>query len=181
MSLHVRRSTLRLPDYDYRQAGYYFVTICSDQRRMIFGDVIHGEMRESLLGRAAREAWLELPSRFPGVSLVEDGHVVMPNHVHGVLALDGQTQRPLGRIVGAFKTATTQRARAIQPGLVVWQSDYYEHVIRTEAGLRRVCEYIRLNPEMWSLDQHNPRRDYRAGPDPIETLTSDWGRCRIQR
>jgi REP element-mobilizing transposase RayT len=79
---HHRRS-IRLKGYDYSQAGGYFVTICTEDRECLFGEIIDGEMNLSDLGRLIEQCWRDLPQRFPWVSI--DEFVVMPNHVHGVI------------------------------------------------------------------------------------------------
>ena len=76
---HHRRS-IRLKGYDYAQAGAYFVTICAHQRQLFFENpaILH----------AAQECWLAIPDHVPGVEL--DEWVVMPNHTHGIIVLDGR-------------------------------------------------------------------------------------------
>jgi len=81
---HHRRS-LRLPGYDYSRAGAYFVTICTQARLCLFGDVVDAEMRLNAAGRMVDRQWRDLPHRFPFVEL--DEYVVMPNHLHGITPL----------------------------------------------------------------------------------------------
>jgi putative transposase len=75
---HHRRS-IRLPGYDYRQAGVYFVTICTHQKELLFEDPI--------LRRVAETLWQRIPRHFPHVQL--DTWVVMPNHIHGIIIITG--------------------------------------------------------------------------------------------
>lgn len=82
--IHHRRS-LRLADYDYRDAGAYFVTICAYQRACLFGEVADGTMRLNDAGRMVQELWESLPSMFP--SMRTEHHVVMPNHFHGIISI----------------------------------------------------------------------------------------------
>ena len=82
--IHHRRS-IRLRGYDYSQAGAYFVTVCVQGHRCLFGDVVNGEMRLNDAGRMAQTVWERLPDRFPSVEL--DTFVVMPNHIHGIILL----------------------------------------------------------------------------------------------
>lgn len=81
---HQRRS-LRLPGYDYAQAGAYFVTICTQQRICLFGKIVDGEMQLNEAGKMIHAVWHQLPTRFN--TLVLDEFVVMPNHIHGILVL----------------------------------------------------------------------------------------------
>jgi hypothetical protein len=81
---HHRRS-IRLKEYDYTQAGAYFVTVCTQGQACLFGEVVDGEMRVNYAGRMVIAEWEMLPKRFPNVVL--DAFVVMPNHVHGILVI----------------------------------------------------------------------------------------------
>jgi putative transposase len=88
---HHRRS-IRLRGYDYSQAGAYFLTICTQDRACLFGDVMDGEMQLNDAGKMIHAEWDALAQRFPNVAL--DAFVVMPNHVHGVIILVGAGTRP---------------------------------------------------------------------------------------
>jgi putative transposase len=81
-SRHHRRS-IRLPGYDYRSAGAYFVTICTHQRDLLFEDPV--------LRRVAETLWQRIPRHFPHVQL--DAWVVMPNHLHGIIVISGDARR----------------------------------------------------------------------------------------
>src|SRR5262249_21744116 len=139
-----RRSSNRLPAYNYRSSGAYFITICTENRQRVLEiPIIHA---------ALLEKWLQLPQRFPGVRL--DENVIMPDHVHGILWLDGTMRNAptLGRVVSAFKSLVTitwrqyHRESNILCLNHLWQRDYYEHVIRTEEDLELTREYILNNP-----------------------------------
>ncbi len=83
---HHRRS-IRLRGYDYTQAGAYFVTIVTQEREPLFGNVADGEMVLSAYGRVAATMWQRIPRHFPHVEL--DEWVVMPNHIHGIIVITG--------------------------------------------------------------------------------------------
>jgi REP element-mobilizing transposase RayT len=83
-NLHHRRS-IRLKGYDYSQAGLYFVTICCQDRACLFGNVVDEKMILNGAGKITDECWMEIPKHFPNAVLHE--HVVMPNHVHGIIEL----------------------------------------------------------------------------------------------
>ena len=85
------RNTYRIPSarllgWDYRNAGAYFITICTHNREHFFGECTHGKMKLSTPGMIAQGCWYQIPFLNPHVSL--GAFVVMPNHVHGVLILD---------------------------------------------------------------------------------------------
>jgi len=82
MPLHHRRS-IRLKGYDYSQAGAYFVTIVTQGRAPLLGEVVGGVARLSPAGEMVAKWWDELENKFPGVEL--GAFVVMPNHIHGII------------------------------------------------------------------------------------------------
>ena len=86
---HHRRS-IRLKGYDYTAPGAYFVTICTQDHVLMFGQVVEDEMRLNPYGRVVDTYWSRIPRHFPHVTL--DAWVVMPNHVHGIIVItDGPT------------------------------------------------------------------------------------------
>ena len=87
---HLRRS-IRLRGYDYALAGAYFVSIVTQHRACLFGEVVEGTMRSNDAGQMVRAVWDELPIFYPGVNI--DGIVVMPNHIHGIIILVGAAPR----------------------------------------------------------------------------------------
>ena len=125
-------------------------------------------IRLSLAGEVAEEQWLWLQTHFPRVEL--DAWEIIPNHIHGILLLSdvshlGFRQKPLGQLIGAFKTTSAKRVNQIRgtPGWPVWQRDYFDHVIRGSHSLERIRRYIGLNPSRWVDDKHNPNRYRRTG------------------
>lgn len=91
-AIHHRRS-IRLQGYDYTQAGAYFVTICTQGREYLFGEIADGQMRLNEAGRMLWNIWHEMPQCYTGLQI--DGFVVMPNHLHGIVILAGQTRVPI--------------------------------------------------------------------------------------
>jgi REP element-mobilizing transposase RayT len=80
------RVSIRLRNWDYASNAWYFVTICTRDRQLFFGDIVSETMQLSAIGETAQQFWLDLPDHFSYVSL--DAHVVMPNHLHGILGID---------------------------------------------------------------------------------------------
>ncbi|MEK7841371.1 MAG: transposase, partial [Deltaproteobacteria bacterium] len=66
--LHHRRS-IRLKDYDYSQAGAYFVTICTHDKACLFGDIVCGEMQLNTYGQVAQNEWIKTTDIRPNVKL----------------------------------------------------------------------------------------------------------------
>ena len=141
---YTRRNSNRLPSYNYRSSGAYFVTICTENRQSVLEiPIIHA---------ALLDKWQQLPQRFPGVCL--DENVIMPDHMHGILWLDGGIKNvpSLGRVIGTFKSLVTVAWRQYHREVDIpclnhlWQRDYYEHVLRNEEDLKLTREYIVNNP-----------------------------------
>jgi putative transposase len=79
------RKSIRLKGYDYSQSGLYFLTICLQDRRCLFGKIVDGKMNLNDAGKISDECWLGIPRHFPNAVLHE--HIIMPNHVHGIIEL----------------------------------------------------------------------------------------------
>src|SRR5512147_1358322 len=82
---HHRRS-IRLKRYDYSQAGAYFVTICTQNRECLFGEIVRGEMCLNDAGMMMVRWWDELSNKFP--TFDPDAFVVMPNHIHCIVVIN---------------------------------------------------------------------------------------------
>ena len=170
----LRRRSIRLQGYDYTQSGAYFVTIVVQDRLCLFGSVVDQEMRKNEVGKMVRRVWERLPDRFPCIQL--DASVVMPNHIHGIMVIDQPVGAPnparattrvaptLGAVVGAYKSLTTRAyIEGVSAGVWppfrkrLWQRNYYEHVVRNDASLGELRQYILDNPARWAFDRENPR------------------------
>ena len=145
----------RLKHYDYSRNGYYFVTICTQNRMWDFGGIKNGEMVLNDNGVIVRKRWKWLAKQYQYVGL--DEFVVMPNHLHGIVIIDGcnnnvgtgrdlslrETKiKSLSELVGAFKTTSSKIIRL--NGLVdfCWQRSFYDHIIRNDKSLCRIKRYI---------------------------------------
>ena len=170
---HHRRS-IRLKGYDYSQSGWYFATICTQKREMLFGDVIDGKMILNDAGQVADKYWREIPEHYPNTNL--DEYVIMPNHIHGIIVIDNtqnvgaknisplrsQFRSPsqtIGSIIRSFEIAVTKWFRKNTKIYMVWQRNYYEHIIRNENELNRIRKYIIENPLKWQDDKYFQKQE----------------------
>jgi len=176
--IHNRRS-IRLKDYDYSQAGAYFVTICTKDKECLFGNIIEGKMQCNNYAERAVEYWQTIPRHFSDTGI--DEFVFMPNHMHGIIFIyqndcrgevsspiptkistikGGETpplQKPTsGQIVAYFKYLSTKSINIIRntPSVPLWQRNYYEHIMRDEPELNKIREYISNNPLNWKHDEN---------------------------
>ena len=122
----------------------------------------------SRAGQIAQERWLTLPDHHPYITL--DTFVIMPNHMHGIVVIVGTGPAlavapsantdnagvvpTLGTVIGSYKSGVTRRIREDyqEAELHVWQRSYHDHIIRNEADLNRIREYVLYNPERWQDD-----------------------------
>jgi putative transposase len=153
------RKINRLKGFNYSKAGYYFVTVCVKDRICCFGEIINGEMVVNKHGQTAKKFWEKISEHYKNSKL--DEFMVMPNHIHGIIILVGaDTIRPyagLSKIIGYFKQKVSKIIRQNGLGKFSWQKSFYDHVIRDDADLNRIREYIRNNPKQWELDEENPK------------------------
>ena len=181
--IHHRRS-IRLKGYDYTQPGAYFVTICTYHRDQIFGEVINGEMKLSVLGEIVYQEWFRSAEIRKEIQIFEDEMAVMPNHVHGInwivesVGADGvrptkqdarraslrRAPRSLGSFIAGFKASVTSRAGRELHMTGIWQRNYYEHIIRNDHELNNIRWYIVNNPLNWQLDRDNAQNIRKLSP-----------------
>src|SRR5690349_13934718 len=104
-------------------------------------------------GKIVNASWQGLSRIYPHVEI--DCFVVMPNHTHAIIAIkERHPKYGLPQIVRAFKTYTSSqinKQRGTQ-GLAVWQRSYHDHIIRNEAALNKIREYVHYNPARWQAD-----------------------------
>ena len=178
-----RIHSIRLPGWDYRSPGGYFVTICTKNRECWFGKIHDGEMILSDMGKIADQYWQEIPDHFKNVQT--DEFVIMPNHTHGILFLMefDQTHNcrdvacnvstivaspssrmsqmspksgSLSTIIRSYKSAVKRWAGQNNHPEFAWQSRFYDRVIRNNLELQHIREYIWHNQLKWDLDSNHP-------------------------
>ena len=180
-----RVESARRVGWDYSRAGEYFITICTKNKEMFFGDVVgegeEAEMRLSEIGKIAKNFWLEIPQHFDNATL--DEFIVMPNHIHGIIIIyygdDDRRDEALPRlyegeyphmskispkskslpvIIGSFKSIVTKTINQKFPKINFgWQERFYDHIIKNEKELYNIRDYIYFNVLKWHLDRNNPK------------------------
>ena len=139
-----KRKNPRLPQFDYSQPNYYFVTICTWEKACILGAPAH----LSPYGSVAQNCLPEIEAHFQGVIL--DKWVVMPNHIHAIIILPGGIN--LSTVIGMYKSAVTRQIHKTDPSLRVWQNSFHDHIIRNSSDYERIWSYIDGNPQKWEAD-----------------------------
>lgn len=172
----IKRKQVQLKGYDYSESGYYFVTVCTQNRKEWFGQVQNGIMHLNEFGKFAKDCWIEIPKHFESAYVDESS--IMPNHVHGVLIIErnrvgdadmrpnqgdafmhplqDKTKMLLPKIIQQYKASVTYKINHLHNNVLFqWQRSFYDHVIRHEKELSRIREYIQNNPLKWDLDREN--------------------------
>ena len=174
-----KRKQIRLKDYDYSQNGAYFVTVCAQNREMLFGDIddvkhiavgaddpVRPSVKLSEIGNIIENCWNEINNIYNNICT--DKYCIMPDHFHGIIIIKdtdtggqdqdingnqdtgGQGRPPLHKIVQGFKSVTT-RLCFPYGYRKIWQRSYYEHIIRNQTEYEEIWQYIDKNPIKWEL------------------------------
>lgn len=163
-----RRKMIRLPGYDYSQDGFYFLTICTQNRLCLFGEIQDGEMQHNAAGEMIQKWWFKLDSKFSELVLHEQ--TLMPNHAHGIIQIKRSNHDlekednnlTIASVMQWFKTMSmNEYVRGVKKNgwrrfsQKLWQRNYYEHIIRDEEAYHEITEYIKTNPQNWGKDKYH--------------------------
>lgn len=157
------RISTRWDAHDYRNPGWYFVTICTLHRRPVLGALDRSGVTASKLGQLVSGRWADIARRSPFAK--PHDYILMPDHLHGIVEISEATDaiepaddsrrfgplqhRSVGVVVNLLKGDVTQEAwrRGVVPaGTAIWQRGYYDRIFRNRRHLDRVRAYIRDNP-----------------------------------
>jgi len=165
----------RLKNYDYSKNGAYYVTLCVENKYEMLGEIVGrglapAEVALTSIGKIAQEQLIDLQNRFSCVNI--DKYVIMPTHIHVIIIINdatagattkiygataGASHRPtLMDIICAFKSLSTRicnKQDNIQ-GRKIWQTSFYEEIIRNEKAHNEIRRYIEENPARWSEDRY---------------------------
>lgn len=154
-----KRKQIRLREFEYDSNGAYFITFCTKDRKKVLSEVVVGttigrppEVVLTEYGRVVEEAILTISQKYPTVNV--DHYVIMPNHVHLLLFLFTDDGRPMvvptvSRIIQQLKGYITKRI-----GHSIWQSRFYDRVIRNYREYNDTWLYIDNNPAHWAEDEY---------------------------
>ena len=167
--------------WDYANPGAYFITICTHNRKHIFGQIYNGEMYLSPIGQIVVEEWNR--SFEIRAELFCDAWIIMPNHSHALLRIEptngdahknGQAHdqvqthgraflhgaayrspKSISSFVAGFKSAATTRINQYRntPKQPIWQTRFHDHIIRNDIEYARIANYIEQNPSKWMDDK----------------------------
>ncbi|MCX5920977.1 MAG: transposase [Candidatus Melainabacteria bacterium] len=104
-----QRKPLRLTAYDYAQNGAYFITICTENRAYLFGDIVDNTMVLNDAGKMVESVWREMPMHYPNILL--DAFIIMPNHIHFIIVFienDHSVPKSLADVINHAPTTRTE-------------------------------------------------------------------------
>ncbi len=161
-----QRKPNRIENYDYSQQGAYFITICTQDRKRILSQIHVGtgvldcpQVRLLKYGEIADKYIRQLGDFYDHISV--DKYAIMPDHIHILLTIQsGQSETPvptggnkidsknstIAKFISTFKRFCNKEYDEN-----IWQSRYYDHVIRNQQDYNEVWEYIENNPRKWAM------------------------------
>ncbi|MGH1335985.1 MAG: transposase [Aureispira sp.] len=178
-NIHHRRST-RLFNYDYAQAGHYFITICCYEHRCLFGKIKEGKMQLNTLGKLVQQEWEATPNIRPNVEL--GPYVIMPNHLHAIVHIThqlydspqplGSFQSPsqtLGAIVRGYKGSVMRQLYHLLETQPEWNTTLFHQY--------QVAQ-LQAQPTIWHTNYHDhiirSEKAYQSIQNYIEQNPANW-------
>ena len=168
-----KRKSPRLKDFDYSSPGYYFITICTKDKKKVLSHIVDGgylnvgeglrarpQVKLTPIGKKVESAILKIELLYSDVSV--DKYVIMPNHIHMIIikhpdnsqVTGGHGDPPLQKesigidnVIGRLKSYTSHKHPT-----PLWQRSFHDHIIRGEKDYRKIWEYIDTNPSNWESD-----------------------------
>ena len=161
MNEHTRKNSLRLQGYDYSRPGAYFITLCTKNGEMMFGEVVYApcaKMKLTAYGTVVQTVLEQVNEHYANLRL--EAYIIMPNHIHMLIQIIDRgnyaeteiTSNPCkaltATVVRTLKTLTT---KAI--GFSLWQRSYYDNIVRNAHEYEIIKNYIENNPSTWAKDK----------------------------
>ncbi len=156
-----QRKHPRLQNFDYSENGMYFLTLCiKDKEKLLCNIVGRGVLdTPSVLLTSTGKIVEKYIRSINNVEMVSvEKYVVMPDHIHLLIFVDNpfgvsRTPRPtnsiIARTISGFKRLCNKEI-----GKNIWQTSFFDHVIRNEKDYIKHCEYIDNNPASWLANKH---------------------------
>lgn len=165
----------RWSGWSYDAEAAYFITICTYHRECLFGNIVDSEMILNDCGLIVQREWEYSAQLRPEIIL--GNYIIMPNHFHAIVHIippsvetHGGASHPhphpnpqpilhrppksIPSLIAGFKSVVTRQINILHgtSGEKIWQSNYYDHIIRNNEEYQRIDDYILMNPERWQSD-----------------------------
>lgn len=151
-----KRKSPRIPGYDYSTNGAYFITVCTYEKKQLFGSI----GTDSISARMVERTFLETIQKYDNVK--SPVYVVMPNHFHAIIQIeraDMESAPTISQIIQSFKRySTVEYIKLVNENKLprfdgkVWQRSFHDHVVRGEKDYLEIWNYIEGNPSKWEED-----------------------------
>ena len=153
-----KRKPTRLKNYDYSNNGYYFITICTDKKQCILGNIVGDgalDVPKMILSKQGKivEKYILSTNNIPKLNV--DKFIIMPNHIHLILSIQNGTSKapsPTNNII-SHAISTLKRFTNAEIGYNIFQRSFYDHIIRGEEDYLKIWNYIDTNPQKWKEDK----------------------------
>ena len=180
------RRSIRLKGYDYSQAGLYFITICTQNRLCLFGEIENGEIILHDPGITIDNWWNELKQKYRNIELHEQ--IIMPNHFHGIIQIINET-RPVGADLRVCPDNTGQSRRSAptdteksgeHPGSPLHAMIQWFKTMTTNEYIRGVNNngWPRFNKRLWQRNYYEhiirDEKSYHQISEYIKTNPLKW-------
>lgn len=141
---------------DISAPGLYFFTICLDPGAPMLGRISAAALKPNATGRAIEAHWRNLPRIFDGIRL--ETFALMPDHIHGIVAIEDGTQHNLAAVLRTFKSVSAREInkRRQTPGHPLWQWGHEEHVLQDAAALEKMQAFITTAAQRWQAGRKDP-------------------------
>ena len=151
-----RRRNVRIPGFDYRTPGAYFLTVCTANREKLLWSDGRGDLRSpanvplSPIGVIVEKEIQKLNTVYKAVRV--EKYCIMPDHIHLILSIHSEENgQPMvaptiSRVMQQFKGSVTKQA-----GRSIWQKSFYDHGIRNQQDYDAIWQYIENNPLKYTL------------------------------
>ena len=166
MELNDRKPN-RLINYDYSSNGLYFVTICTQKREQylseiryendknVGADIIRPIVTLTQIGKIVNFSINDMKNHYDDISVIK--YCIMPDHIHLIVEIKNENDAlnggrmisapTLSTVIGSLKRFVSKKC-----GFSIWQKSFHDHIIRSEAELREIWQYIDNNPINWAND-----------------------------
>ena len=151
-----KRKSPRIPGYDYSTNCAYFITVCTYEKKQLFGSI----GADSISARMVERTFLETIQKYDNVK--SHVYVVMPNHFHAIIQIeraDMESAPTISQIIQSFKRySTVEYIKLVNENKLprfdgkVWQRSFHDHVVRGEKDYLEIWNYIEGNPSKWEED-----------------------------
>jgi len=152
-----QRKHPRLKSDVYDRDGMYFITICTRNRSACLSR-IETQAGKSVVVLSEIGKTVEMHLRKIGMvntDVYADTYMIMPDHVHLLLRVCGYVSTKeegwspavhtrIVRVIRSFKTAVTKEL-----GFSIWQTSFYDRIVRDKNEYMACRRYILENPARW--------------------------------